>query len=423
MNYVVVGMNHKTAAIDLREKVAVSHDGEKALLQRILGTPDIEEATVLTTCNRVEFYGATRNPVTSIAVLKKILTEPLNIQADLHQSCVYGKTGLEAITHLFEVAASVDAQVIGETQIVSQVREAYKTAAVNAATGYYLGRLFDRALHVAGRVRAETRIGVGQVSIGSAGVVLAERIFGSLKDKTVLLLGAGEVGELVVKSLAEHSVGKTTLINRSFEKAKNLQEAGLGMAREFSELKPCLLQADVLITSVAETLVDFGEEFFRSVMKARHNRALFVIDLGMPRNIVAGVGNIDNLYLYNIDDLRLIADENKKKRLQEVKKAKNLIEAEGAVFYERHVGGAINPALTELGKKFEKIRKTELEKTLKKMPELNLMQRESIDALTQALTGRFLHDPILSLKNGEENPAALVRIFRKIFRLDDEAGE
>jgi len=420
MNYVVVGLNHKTAPVELREKVVVSTEGGKSLLKKILNEPPIDEVAVLSTCNRLEFYGSTKDTERAREVLADLLVSPLNGQSEIIRDCLYCKIDKEAVSHLFEVTASLDSQVVGENQITGQVREAYVSATEQEATGYYLGKLFDSALSVAGRVKSETKISQGNVSIGSAGVTLAKKIFGDLNDKSVLLLGAGEIGELVVKSLNGRDVRHTHIVNRSFEKAKYLEEQGLGVASKYEDLDDCLLNTDVFITSVSTVLNEFDPAYFQNLMKKRKNKALFIIDLGMPRNIPGVVGQIDSLYLYNIDDLKLIADENQKQRKHQVEIAKNLIDEEVSLFYEKYLDIEIKPALEQLGKKFEEIRKLEVSKTLRKMPELNQNQAQMVDKLSQVLINKVLHDPILSLKNREKKEKGFVNIFTKIFRLDDE---
>lgn len=420
MNYVLVGINHKKAPVEIREKMALDAEGSHRVLDSLIKYPAIKEATVISTCNRVEFYSASDDPEEASHVLRQVLVEPLEDQSEVSE-LFYCKKDHEVVTHLFGVASSLDSQVMGENQITGQVKEAYKLAQRHSATGFYLNKLFDRALYVAKRVKSETDISQGNISIGSVGMTLAKKIFGTLKDKSVLLLGAGKLGELAVRYLNTEQVKQTYIFNRTFEKAKKLEDQGLGIACQIDELSEILTMVDVLITSVSGTVEELSADVLRKLMQKRKNQPLFIIDLGVPRNVQDEVSGIDNLYLYNIDDLQGIADENENSRLNSMNQAKNIIDEEVVLFYEKQLEFKVLPAITSLGKKFEQIRIQELNKTVSKLPNLSKKDRAAIDKLTQALVSRVLHDPILSLRNKKEmSEPAVLSIFKKLFRLDDE---
>ncbi|MBF0104360.1 MAG: glutamyl-tRNA reductase [Deltaproteobacteria bacterium] len=425
MNYVLAGMNHKTAPVAMREKVAFGKGDQSRALARLLNTPAIQEAVILSTCNRVEIYSSTKE----IGEAKKILLETMlsGCNTEDHHTLknhVYFRENECAVLHLFEVAASLDSQITGENQITAQVKEAHLVAHQNSATGYYLNNLFSRALFVAKRVKTETDISRGNVSVGSVGAMLAQKIFGSLKDKSVLLLGAGETGELVIRHLNSLHPKETMIVNRTFDKALKLQAEGLGTAYEFEELGRLLCDADVLISSVSGVLTQLSRDAICTVMNERYQQPLFIIDLGVPRTIPAEVSGIDNLYLYNIDDLHEIAGENKAARSLSAEEAKNIIDQEARLFYEKHINFLALPAIAGLGKKFEAIRAHEFKRTVSKMPLLSHEDIARIEKLTHSIINKILHDPVLSLKNQKElSEPYVIGIFRKLFRLDDEGSE
>lgn len=419
MNFVLVGVNHKTAPVHVREKMNLDGKASQEVLSRLLQMPQVQEATVLSTCNRVELYSATEDPEFVRKSLTGVLSEPLS--GLVEQEIFYSKIGPAAVEHLFSVTCSVDSQVTGENQITGQVKEAYQSALDRSATGYYLNKLFDRALYVAKRVRTETEISKGNVSVGSVGVMLAKKIFGHLQEKKVLLVGAGEIGELVLRYLINEKVDQTYIVNRTFETAQKLQREGLGQAVDFARLTALLEEVDVVLTSVSTVLDPFTASELDLLMQRRKNRPLFIVDLGVPRNVPDDVSSIDNLYVYNVDDLKEVSGENQRGRNQALKEAKNIIDQEVKLFYENHLEFNALPAIAQLGQKFEQIRQVELKKSLARLSHLSEQDQKAVDRLTQALMSRLLHDPILSLRNQKEmaEPAVL-SIFKKLFRLDDE---
>jgi len=426
MNYITVGINHKTAPIEIREKLSLDKESQQKVFTKALNSPFIQEAIILSTCNRVEIYGVTTKPEEAAHLLSELLTEPYQKEAAEQKdwsSILYSKKGADAINHLFHVVSSLDSQVVGENQITAQVREAYQIAQDFSATGYYLNKLFERALFVAKRVKTETDISKGNVSIGSVAVVLAKKIFGSLKNRSLLLLGAGKIGKTVVRHLKEEAPEDTFILNRTFSKAQALQEEGLGKAVPPEELSQLLNSIDVIITSATGNVPELSLERLKEIMGGRKNQPLFIIDLGMPRNVSPKASSVDNVYLYNLDDLKSITEKNKNNRDLLCHDAKNIIEEEAALFYENCLAPDVLPTISGLGNKFETIRKTELKKSLAKLVHLSQNDIEKIDKLTQSVVSKILHDPVLSLKTQKETtkPEAL-SLFKKLFRLDDETS-
>lgn len=421
MKYIVVGLNHKTAPVGVREKVALDTQKSIQVLGQILKFPFISEATVVSTCNRVEFYGTTKNVGDAQLALARVFGDVhagKDAELDVH---LYSKTDHEAVSHLFSVVTSLDSMITGENQILGQVKTAYELALEQEATGAYLNKLFHRAFYVAKRVRSETGLGEGSVSVGSAAVMLAEKIFSSLVNKSVLLLGTGEIGELVVRHLHAQKVGKVFIANRTFQKAEEMQDLGLGQALEYGKIPDALPEVDILITSLSHVLNELDRDFFASLMQKRKNQPLFVIDLGVPRNISADVAGIHNLYVYNIDDLQIISEQGKKNREKHVDQAQAIIDEEVKIFYEKCIGDEALPTIAGLGQKFELVRQKELQRALSRMPDLSGDHVKTIDKLTQSLINRLLHEPILSLKNEKEmTEPAVLRLIQRIFRLNDE---
>ncbi|OVE80525.1 glutamyl-tRNA reductase [bacterium K02(2017)] len=425
MNYVLVGINHKTAPVGIREQITPDEQAKIKLLKELLKSPTIQEATLLYTCNRIECYGSTTLPLEAQKHLTNMMLSPLNDnQPNQIQEHFYYKQDKEVISHLFSVTSSIDSQIAGENQITGQVKDAHHNAKTNDASGYYLNQLFDHAFHVAKRVKTETEISKGQVSVGSVGVILAKKIFGSLQNKTVLLLGAGKIGELVIKYLNSEQVRKTIIINRTFEKALKLQEQDLGEAYKLVDIQKALLQADVIISSTAAPLEAMQTSKLQRIMQKRHQKPLFIIDLGLPRTIPEEAGELDNLYLYNLDDLNKIATENKNNRLHSIHQAQLIILDETQKFYDKHINFKALPAIQRLGKKWELIRKAEIEKSLSKLSHLDSKDLGHVEKLTQSLVQKILHDPVLSLKTQKDmSEPGVIKIFKQLFRLDDEDKE
>lgn len=419
-NYIIVGFNHKTAPIQVRERFAISEQALPALLQKIKNeVPGFSETAVLSTCNRFEVYGVhDADPEKSQAHLHHMVFQS---DQNIPATCLYHYEDQEAVKHLFSVAASLDSLVIGENQIIKQVREAFEMAHQKQTTGPHLNRLFHRALYVAKRIKTETGVGQGQVSVGSVAVLLAKKIFGHLDQKRILLVGAGEIGTLVLRHLRDSGQAKEThIINRHFAKAQELAAAGLGRAYDFSELETQLTQADIVITSLTGFEPYFTTTLMTKINEARLGRTLFMIDLGVPRNIAEAVGGLANVYLYNIDDLKNIAEENRKSRQGQVVRAQDIVSEEAKNFYNEHFQGVL-PTISGLNQKFEEIRKTEWNKSWPKLKHLAESDQKSIQQLTKSLVNKILQDPILLLK--QEKALAEPRylsVIKKIFRLDDE---
>lgn len=419
MNYLVVGVNHKTAPLAIREKLSFDAKQSQEFLSEILATRVLKESAVLSTCNRTEIYGVADGLEDAKSLIKSHLAGFLGKGIDPYS---YEKQDSQAIEHLFEVTSSLDSMVVGENQISGQVKASFEQAKAQQGTGPYLNQLFHRAFYVAKRVKTETKIGQGQVSLGSVSVMLAKKIFGRDQAYNMTLFGAGEIGKTVLQCLREENAEQNVvLINRTFAKAKALEEEGLGKAIPLENLQDALLTTDVFISSVAKDYQGFSKEQFAELMRARKNKPLFLIDLGMPRNLPQSLGDLENVYLYNLDDLQGIAEKNQKFRKEQVSEAKNIIDEEAKAFYNAISDRLSQPMIAGLNKKFEGIRKEELQKSLGRLEHLSTADKTAIDNLTKAITRKILHDPIFQIKRAQDSEKSLVfQVVEKIFRLKDE---
>lgn len=422
MNYVVVGVNHKTAPLAVREKLAMDDRRALGLLSSMRDSQGLAEGAVLSTCNRVEVYGVGEDAVDAKSQIKTQLKHLFG-EEDV-TSYLYEKEDQEVVDHLFLVTSSLDSMVLGENQIVGQVKQAYTQALESKATGPYLNQLFHKAFYVAKRVRTETKIGQGRVSVGSVAVMLAEKIFGNITDQNITLFGAGEIGETVLQCLkSEDHKASITIVNRTFEKAKFYQDQGLGVARPLEELSQVLLETDILITSVSSDFEGFSAQNVQDLMARRKNRPLFVIDLGVPRNVPAEAGDISDVYLYNVDDLQRIAQKNQEMRQDEIDQARSIITEESQAFYDA-ISDQLTPTIAELNKKFDAIRQAEVQKSMSRLKHLSEDDLAAIEQLTQSITNKILHDPILLLKKDEDlKTPPVLRVIQKIFRLNDEEDD
>jgi len=403
MELLVVGLNHKTAPIEIRECLAFKEDQLEEAFQKVHSLPSLKENMILSTCNRVEIYAVTRELEMAIPALKEFLSQYHGIPLKDFEKSLYARIGEEAVRHLFRVASSLDSMVIGEPQILGQLKEAYHLAQQAKTSGLILHRLLHRAFHVAKRVRTETRIGNSAVSISFVAVELAKKIFGSLEGKIVMLIGAGEMSELAAKHLVSGGVEKILIANRTYERAVALAQEFKGEAIPFEEISLGLKRADILISATDSPHYLIRHEHVSKAMKDRKQRPIFFIDIADPRNIEPKVGEIGNVYLYNIDDLKKVADDNIQDRKKEAERAEAIVQEEVVKFVNWYRSLELTPTIVGLRKKFEEIRKRELEKVFSLHPNFSNKERESLEAMTSAIINKILHHPLTLLKREEED--------------------
>ncbi len=406
MELIVIGLNHNTAPIKIRERLAFPEDRIEDALNKVHILPSVKENMIVSTCNRVEVYAAAREAEKAIHDLKDFLSQYHGISLKEFEKSLYTHVGEEAVKHIFRVASSLDSMVLGEPQILGQMKDAYDFSQQVKTSSIILHRLLHRAFHVAKRVRTETKIAISAVSISSVAVELAERIFGTLEKRTVLLIGAGEMCELAARHLVSGGIERILVTNRTYERAVSLAQEFRGEAIPFEDMALGLKKTDIVISATNSTQYLIGHDQITKVMKDRRQKPIFFIDIADPRDIEPKVGDIGNVYLYNIDDLQKVANENIKDREKEAQRAETIVEDEVVKFVNWYRSLDVTPTIVALRKKFEEIRKKELEKTLSLHPDLSDKEKKSLEALTSAIINKILHTPITLLKQTNEEAMA-----------------
>jgi len=425
MELIVLGLNHKTAPIEIRERLAFPEDRIETALHQVKSLTSLKENMILSTCNRVEIYAASREIENAILDLKHFLSRYHALSLKEFEKNLYSFVGEEAVKHIFRVASSLDSMVVGEPQILGQIKSAYNIAVESKTSGLILHRLLHRAFHVAKRVRTETKIGDRAVSVSFVAVELAKKIFETLEKKTVLLIGAGEMCELAARHLVSEGVEKVLVTNRTYERAVALAQEFKGEAIPFDEVGQGLKKADIVISATDSPQYLIHHDQVTKVIKDRKNRPIFFIDIADPRNIEPSVGDIENVYLYNIDDLKKVADENIKDRGKEAQKAEAIVQEEVIKFVNWYHSLEVTPTIVALRKKFEEIGKKELEKTLSLHPNLSDKEKKSLEALTSAILNKILHTPSTFLKQSNEEAMADLYLdtLRTLFQLPEASPE
>jgi glutamyl-tRNA reductase len=411
----LVGLSHKSAPIDVRERVALSGDALKSALGELRGVDGVREALVVSTCNRVEVYVQ----ATGDAAARRFFTSRAPTAGD-H---LYAKAGVEAVRHLFRVSASLDSMVLGEQQILGQVKEAYGLASAASAAGSFFSRLCNRAFATAKRVRTETDIGKGTVSMSQVAVELVEKIFGDLKGRAILLAGAGKMGTLSAKALASLGADRILVTNRSRERGAALAAQVNGHFRDWDELPRLLVEADVVIVSTGAPTYVLTREMLAQAMKPRRHRSICLIDLAVPRNVDPGCAELDDVYAYDVDDMQKVVDSTQEARKGEALRAEAIVEAEVMAFARERETRAALPVLAQLRRRAEAIARAEAERTLSTVgAKLDDRGRRSVEAMAQAIVNKLLHGPTMRLKeSATTGDGALAGAVAELFGI--EAGE
>ena len=423
MELVLIGLNHRTASVELRERVAFSAEQARTAAQQLRARGILEETLVLSTCNRSELYGVPpESTADSAAAMELFLASFHQMRPDELGGSLYRHRDLDVVRHLYRVAAGLDSMLLGEAEILGQVREAYRIALDNGATGPVLNRMFQGALEVGKRVRSETEIGARPVSVAFAGVKLAEKIFGSLKNHSALILGAGDTGELVVTHLRDRGVGKLRVANRSAERGRDLAARFAGEALPWERLSEALEWPDLVVTSVASAEPVLTRAMVAHAMEARGNRALLLIDLGVPRNVEPGVAGLYNVYLYNIDDLQEIVEQNKRARAEEIPRAEAIVGEHVDKFLSWQAGVNTTAVMAGLRVRLAAEREAFLAARVGDMAHLSEADRARIAGLLEEFLDRVLLDPVERLRGERELRRKLQNLeaLRDLFRLDQE---
>lgn len=419
---ILVGLNHRTAPVEIRERISFPEEDLERYLKALKSLPSLTEGFILSTCNRVEICAAVSNPEKGVNEIKDFIAVQHHLPLSEFEDTLYVLQGEELVRHIYRVASSLDSMVVGEPQILGQIKEAYRTAHATSTTGTLLNKLFHKAFFVAKRVRTETSIGNRAVSVSFVAVDLAKRIFAHLEGREVLVIGTGEMCELAAHHLVREGVKRVLVTNRTWERAMELAERFHGEAIPFSELPNALLRADIVISSTSSPDFVVKREEVSDIIKKRKNNPIFFIDIAVPRDIDPQVNTIDNVYLYDIDDLQEVAEVNIKDRLQEARRAEAIVAIEVEKFCRWYESLEVVPIIVSLQEKMETMREKELAKTLAALPQLSSKERRAIEAFSQAIINKILHSPITQLKKTSWNSEgeAYVDMVKKLFQLDEE---
>jgi glutamyl-tRNA reductase len=402
MNIIVVGLSHKTAPVEIREKVAFAPTAMGEPLRQMLALPAISEAVIVSTCNRVELYAVSRNLDAAVIELKQYLADFHQLQLSELDEHLYTYAGQDAIRHLMRVSASLDSMVIGEPQILGQIKTAYGYASEHKSSGLILNRFLHKAFSVAKRVRTETEIASSAVSVSFAAVELARKIFDTLEDKVVMLIGAGEMCELAAKHFMNNGISKVLVTNRTFSRAEKLAEEFGGTAVSFDNFREQLHRVDIVLSSTgAPDYVLFADKM-KEVIKTRRHKPMFLIDIAVPRDIDPMVNRIDGVYLYDVDDLQGVVQANMKGREKEAAKAEKIIEEEIIQFQRWLSTLEVKPTIIALRQQLEAIRQAELQKTLASLSSLSDKERKAVEAMASAIVNKILHQPTNILKKSQD---------------------
>ncbi|WP_319466874.1 glutamyl-tRNA reductase [uncultured Pseudodesulfovibrio sp.] len=420
---ILIGLNHRTAGVEVREKFALTdvENFEKGLMAHC----PVRECMALSTCNRVEIVAVSKR-VPDREALDSIIQYWAGIcggSAELLVDNIYQYTGLEAVEHLFTVACSLDSMVMGEPQILGQLKDAYRTAVDRGTAKTIVNRLLHKSFSVAKRVRTETAIASSAVSISFAAVELAKKIFGALDGTRAMLVGAGEMAELAATHLLQNGVQDIIIANRTLSRARELSESLGGEAIQIENMADRLHEVDIVISSTGSPVAVIKAKDVKSVLKKRKNKPMFFIDIAVPRDIDPDVNSLDNIYLYDIDDLKEVVEDNMAQRQEEAAKARMVVESETVTFGNWLKSLELQPTIVDLVDKSEEIAFRELTKTLKKIGPVDERTRKALETLVLSVGRKSLHEPICFLKRRTQEEGSAERFIdlaRRMFNLDDE---
>lgn len=418
-NIFLIGANHKTAPVELREKLSFTQEEIFGALEYLKNAPQIKEGLVFSTCNRMEIVYIPEEG-DQIEAMIQFISDHKKIGIPEFRSALYIHEGDEAIRHMFQVSSSLDSMMVGEPQILGQIKKGYKTAVAQGASGVLLNRMMHKSFSVAKRVRKETGIGDNAVSISYAAIELANKIFGDLASKRVMLLGAGEMAELAVEHLISHNVNKIIVANRTFKNALALAQKFNGQAVQFEERESVLKDVDIIISSTGAEEYVLTQDQVKRAMKKRQHRTLFFIDIAVPRDIDPKINKVSNAYVYDIDDLKGIVETNIHQRGEETIKAERFVEEAVLTFRKWMDSLSIVPTIKAINDKMTAIVELEFNKTMSSLGHLSQGDREAVRRMTQAIATRAIHDPIRFLRNtgDHRDDSMYLNVTRQLFDLD-----
>jgi len=421
MRFQLIGVNHNSASVEMRERLAIPESSLPDACRDLTAYPGIEEGMVISTCNRVELVTHTTN---GAADLRGFLREHFRVQAEELDPHLYEYREKDAVRHLFRVASSLDSMVVGEAQILGQVKEAYATARAVGAVRTQLEQLFTHAFAVAKRVRTETAVGSSSVSIASVAVELAKKIFGTLQGKTVFIVGAGKMSELAARHLMAHGCATIFVSNRTYERAVGLAERFNGQAIRFDDLYDACDRADIVITSTGAPHAIFRREHGEQFLARRKNRPMFFIDIAVPRDVAPEMGKLDGIFTYDIDDLQRTVTSHVADRQKEAERAEAIISAEVDRFEARLHTLDVVPTIVSLQDHLETIRQAEIDRVRGRLGPLSPEQEIAVEVLTRGIINKVMHTPITTLKTAakEAEATTVIDVVRRLFNLREKAS-
>ncbi len=420
MNLVLVGINHRTAPVEVRERMYIQESHLPAAVSNLVGCQGILEGMILSTCNRVEVVANADEGVEPEPILRQFLSDLHHFELSAWERYFYWRRQEEAIRHLCRVAASLDSMILGEPQILGQVKQAYAISREAGALTGTLHEIVNQALNVARKVRRETALGSNAVSVSYAAVELAKKIFGSLEGKSILVLGAGKMSEQAARHLLQAGAKSIFVANRTYGRALELAETFQGTAIRYEQLAETMNQADIVISSTRAPGYVVTRAQAAQLMAARRKRPIFFVDIAVPRDIEPSINQIENAFVYDIDDLEQVVAENRGQREKEAVWAEQMIEEEVQRTMRRLASREVAPTIMALEARLGQIRESEMEHFRGRLNSLTEEQRRAVEEMTRRMLNKILHGPITELKNGAGHPghSALVQVIRKVFGVE-----
>ncbi len=425
MHTLVVGLNYKTAPVEIREKLSFVEQDIPNAMVALQNQKSILENVIVSTCNRTEIYAVVDQLHTGRYYIKQFLANWFNIPMEQFENHLFIREEDDSLNHLFRVTAGIDSMVLGETQILGQVKKSFLQGQEVGSTGTVYNHLFKQAITFAKRAHSETSIGENAVSVSYAAVELAKKIFGSLQNKHVAILGAGKMGELAIQNLHGNGVGQVTVINRTFEKAQNLASKFDGDAKAMNELQCTLLEADILISSTGATDYVIDYDLMKDVAKFRKGDPLFMVDIAVPRDLDPKIGDVPNVFLYDIDDLQGIVQANLAERERAANEITAMIQGEIVQFKDWFKTLGVVPVISALRKKAASIQAETMISIENKMPDLTERERKILNKHTKSIINQLLKNPILQAKEmATSNTAAQeLALFQQIFGIEEDVQQ
>ncbi|HTR36173.1 MAG TPA: glutamyl-tRNA reductase [Bryobacteraceae bacterium] len=421
MKFSITGVNHKSAPVEVRERLAFDDHSLSAALANLKSRPGFCEGMILSTCNRVEVALTSEDHTGSTVSVDQFLADTRQVQREWVAPYLYHFEDTEAIRHLFRVAASLDSMVVGEPQILGQLKSAYSLAKEHGAVSGFLDVLLTRAFNVAKRVRSETEIGESAVSVSYAAVELARDIFGSLRDKKVMIVGAGKMSELAARHLKRSGANQIYVTNRTYERAVEMSKLFDGQIVEYTRFLAFLPEVDIVIASSGAPHYIIVRDDMKKVLEARRNKPMFLIDIAVPRNIEPSVNELDNIFLYDIDDLQKVVETNLQGRLTSAEEAEAIIREEVERMVARLKVREVTPTIVSLQESLEKMRVAELARMRSKFGALTPEQEQALEAFSKSMMNKIAHAPISELRRQASEPDGhhFIAAVRKVFRLGE----